>query len=125
MTEPFELYSTAIDADPFPAYARLRDEHPCYWSESAGLWILTRYEDVANAAQDWETFSSLKGNLVDEIPGRSGGTLGSTDPPRHDRLRLLAQAAFMRRNLDHLAARAVELRREAGFQRIGDVFLRP
>ena len=107
--EPFELYSEQIDADPFPGYARLRDNHPCYWSESAGLWILSRYEDVLKAAQDWETFSSLRGNLVDEIPGRSGGTLGTTDPPHHDRLRVLAQAAFTRKAFERLAEPAAEI----------------
>ena len=87
MTEPIQLYSAEIDANPFPAYRRLRDEFPCYWSEDAGIWFLSRYDDVANAAVDWQTYSSLSGNLIDEIPGRSGGTLGTTDPPRHDRLR--------------------------------------
>lgn len=99
---PFELYSTEIDRDPFPSYRSLREEHPCYWSESGRIWILSRYDDVLNAAMDWETYSSLKGNLVDEIPGRSGGTLGTTDPPRHDRLRALAQAAFLKKNLSHI-----------------------
>lgn len=105
MNEPFELYSREIDADPFPGYARLRDEAPCFWSKDAGLWILSRYEDVAKAAQDWETFSSLQGNLIDEIPGRSGGTLGTTDPPHHDRLRSLAQAAFTRKAVEDLVPR--------------------
>lgn len=102
MGELFELYSHDIDANPFPGYKRLREEAPCYWSESAGLWILSRYDDVARAAQDWEAFSSLRGNLVDEIPGRSGGTLGTTDPPHHDRLRSLAQAAFTRTAVEDL-----------------------
>jgi hypothetical protein len=100
--EPFDLYSTAIDADPFPSYQKLRDQYPCYWSESGQIWILSRYDDVMQSAMDWQTFSSLKGNLVDEIPGRSGGTLGTTDPPRHDRLRALAQAAFLKKNLAHI-----------------------
>jgi len=100
--EPFNLYSTEIDADPFAGYARLRDDYPCYFSPSAKIWILSRYDDVARAAMDWETYSSASGNLIDEIPGRSGGTLGTTDPPRHDRLRALAQAAFARKNLDHI-----------------------
>lgn len=99
---PFDLYDPAIDADPFPAYRWLRDEAPAYWSERDRFWILTRYDDVAQAAQDWETFSSTAGNLVDEIPGRAGATLGSTDPPRHDRLRALAQAAFLKRNVEYL-----------------------
>jgi cytochrome P450 len=100
--EVFDLYSTEIDANPFPSYEALRERHPCYWSESGRIWILSRYDDVAGAAQDWRTYSSLQGNLIDEIPGRAGGTLGTTDPPRHDRLRALAQAAFMKKNLDHL-----------------------
>jgi len=106
--EPFELYSTEIDADPFPFYRWLRDERPCYWSESGRIWILSRYEDVFRAAQDWETYSSARGNLIDEIPGRQGGSLGTSDPPRHDRLRALAQVAFTRRNLEHLIAPTIE-----------------
>jgi len=109
LSEPFDLYSPAIDADPFPHYERLREEHPCFWSESAGLWILSRYEDISRAAQDWETFSSSQGNLVDEIPGRAGATLGTTDPPRHDRLRALSMAAFSRKNLGNLIEPALAI----------------
>jgi len=102
--EAFDLYSPAIDADPFPYYEVLREQHPCYWCESGRIWILSRYEDVMKAAQDWQTFSSTEGNLIDEIPGRAGATLGTTDPPRHDRLRALTQAAFMKRSFEHLIA---------------------
>ena len=107
--EAFDLYSPAIDADPFPGYAVLREEHPCYWSESGQLWILSRYDDVARAAQDWQTFSSTGGNLIDELPGRAGATLGTTDPPRHDRLRALSQAAFLRRSIEHLIAPTLDI----------------
>jgi cytochrome P450 len=100
--EPFDLYSPLIDADPFPSYAELRENYPCYWSESAKLWILSRYDDIVEAARDWQTFSSSEGNMIDELPGRAGATLGTTDPPRHDRLRALSQAAFLKRNLDRL-----------------------
>ena len=113
MKEPIELYSTDIDANPFPAYQRLRDDFPCYWSEHAGLWFLSRYADVASAAVDWETYSSLSGNLIDEIPGRSGGTLGTTDPPRHDRLRRLANHAFARKNLAEVIGHAGSVARHA------------
>jgi hypothetical protein len=109
MSEVFDLYSPLIDADPFPYYAQLRDHHPCYWSPKAQIWILSRYEDISRAAQDWETYSSSQGNLIDEIPGRAGATLGTTDPPRHDRLRGLSQAAFMRRNLDSTIAPVLEI----------------
>lgn len=99
----FDPYSPAIDADPFPAYKTLRDEHPCFWSEEAGMWVLSRYADIVSAGQDWQTYSSAKGNLMTELPGRAGATLGTTDPPRHDRLRGLIQHAFMKRNLESLS----------------------
>ena len=95
----FDPYSPAVDADPFPYYKRLRDEFPCFWSPEAQMWVLSRYADIVTAGQDWQTYSSASGNLMTELPGRAGATLGSSDPPRHDRLRGLIQHAFMRRNL--------------------------
>jgi cytochrome P450 len=107
--EPFDLYAPVIDADPFPYYAELREKYPCYWSESARLWILSRYDDIVEAARDWQSFSSAQGNMIDELPGRAGATLGTTDPPRHDRLRALSQAAFLKRNLDRLVEPTLEI----------------
>jgi len=107
--EAFDLYSPEIDANPFPYYQILREQYPCYWSESGKLWILSRYDDIVEAARDWETFSSSQGNMIDELPGRAGATLGTTDPPRHDRLRALSQAAFLRKNLEHLIAPTLEI----------------
>ena len=107
--EPFDIYSPAIDANPFPYYAELREKYPCYWNENGQLWMLSRYDDIVEAARDWETFSSTQGNLIDELPGRSGATLGTTDPPRHDRLRALSQSAFLKRNLDRLAEPTLEI----------------
>ncbi|CCD95504.1 putative cytochrome P450 [Bradyrhizobium sp. ORS 375] len=99
----FDPYSPAVDADPFPFYKTLRDEHPCFWSPQAQVWILSRYADVAAAGTNWQTYSSAKGNLMTELPNRAGATLGTTDPPRHDRLRGLVQHAFMKRNLESLS----------------------
>lgn len=98
----FDPYSPVMDADPFPFYKTLRDEYPCFWSEEAGMWVYSRYADIVTALNDWETYSSAKGNLVDELPNRAGSTLGTTDPPRHDRLRALIQKAVTKRALDHI-----------------------
>lgn len=99
----FDPYSPAVDADPFPYYRRLREEFPCFWSREANMWVLSRYADIVSALNDWQTYSSAKGNLMTELPNRAGATLGTTDPPRHDRLRGLVQHAFMKRNLETLA----------------------
>jgi cytochrome P450 len=98
----FDPYSPAMDADPHLFYKTLRDEYPCFWSEEAGMWVYSRHADIVNALNDWQTYSSAKGNLVDELPNRAGNTLGTTDPPRHDRLRALIQKAVMKRALEFL-----------------------
>ncbi|MBK3732632.1 MULTISPECIES: cytochrome P450 [Azospirillum] len=98
----FDPYSPAVDADPFPFYKTLRDEHPCFWSEEANMWVLSRYDDIVTALNDWETYSSAKGNLMDEMPNRAGNTLGTTDPPRHDRLRSIVQFAFTKKAVEGL-----------------------
>jgi cytochrome P450 len=107
----FDPYSSVVDANPFPLYKTLRDEYPCFWSREANMWILSRYADIFAALNDWQSFSSAKGNLMDELPNRAGATLGTTDPPRHNRLRALIQHAFTRRSMDSVAdeIRAVTL----------------
>lgn len=83
-------------------YRTLRDQYPCFWSEETGSWVLSRHADILATLNDWKTFSSAQGNLLDELPGRAGATLGTTDPPRHDQLRALISHAFMKRNLESL-----------------------
>lgn len=109
----FDPYSPSVDADPFSFYKTLRDEYPCFWSEDANMWVLSRYDDILRALNEWQTFSSAKGNLMDELPNRAGATLGTTDPPRHDRLRALVQHAFIKRNLDYIEADIRAAAREA------------
>lgn len=124
----FDPYSPLNDADPFPAYKILRDQYPCFWSEEAGMWVLSRYDDILAALANWKVYSSAKGNLIDEFPGRAGSTLGSSDPPRHDRLRALIQSAMTKRALDHVleparascAAHLAEIRTRDTFDFVND-----
>ena len=109
----FDPFSPAVDADPFPLYRRLRDEAPCFFSTDADMWILSRYADVFAALNNWKVFSSASGNMMTELPDRAGATLGTTDPPRHDRLRALISAAFMKRNVEMLGTSIREITREA------------
>jgi cytochrome P450 len=109
----FDPFSSETDANPFPAYRRLREEFPCFWSEEASMWVLSRFADIVAALNDWGTFSSAQGNMMTELPNRAGATLGTTDPPRHDRLRALVQYAFMKRNLDSLTGPIRDIARNA------------
>ena len=110
MTEfAFDPYSREVDIDPYPLYKTLRDDHPCYWSELGNCWVLSRYQDLFDSTRNWEVFSSAQGNMLDEIPERAGSTLGTTDPPRHDRLRFLVQYAFNKRGLDYMVEPVKEI----------------
>src|SRR5215510_9836862 len=109
MMEAFDLYSPEIDADPFPYYEILREQYPCYWSDGGNRWNLSRYEGSVEGTRDWEAYSSSQGNMSDELTGRAGATLGTTDPPRHDRLRALSQAAFARKNVEQLIAPTLDI----------------
>jgi len=45
--EAVESYfrDTSSSLDPYPAYDRLREVAPVYWSEPLGYWIVTGYEE--------------------------------------------------------------------------------
>ena len=95
MTEfAFDADDPAFVDDPYPFYRRMRDEAPAYRHEPSGLWFISRFADVERAATDYEAFSSSRGNVVVDSPGRVGKTLGSMDPPRHDELRRVIQRSL-------------------------------
>jgi cytochrome P450 len=81
-------------------YRRLRDEAPVYRNDQQDFYALSRYDDVASAYKDWQTFTSSKGIMLDQmcIPGFDGtqmpGFLGLYDPPLHLRVRTLTSSAL-------------------------------
>lgn len=97
--DPFDL---GFQADPYPAYRRLRDEEPVHRHEDPPFWALSRFADVWAATRDPGTFSSARGLTFypDEI-----GTLGLAptivmlDPPRHTALRRLISHGFTPRRV--------------------------
>lgn len=96
--------------DPYPTYRWMRDNQPAHYSEVEDIWVLSRYEDVANAFRDWKTWSSARrGNLVNDIPARVGKTLGTSDPPQHTFARGLVNKAFTPRTVAGLEPRIRDL----------------
>lgn len=87
--------------DPYPAYARARREAPVFFSPIFGLWIVTRHEDVCEAARDTARFSSRVIG-VDVPPEVSAvlpaayhaPSLVNNDPPDHTRMRALLGRSF-------------------------------
>ena len=85
------------------ALARLRRERPVAWHQhpdsGKGFWSLTRYDDVAAATRDWETFSSAYGIQAMTDPEdmqrmEAIRSMISTDPPKHTKLRAVVNRGF-------------------------------
>jgi cytochrome P450 len=126
MTAPasaFDLMAPDFKRDPYPTYARLRDEGPglaVRLPDGRPAWLFTRYEDVARILKDHDVFStrSFLGQVDDgpELDPEVQGVymlfneimLGK-DPPEHTRLRRLVQKAFTSRMITGLAPRIREL----------------
>jgi cytochrome P450 len=103
----FSPYDYQIHADPYPVYARLRDEAPLYRNDELDFWALSRHEDVASVLRDWERFSNANGVSLE--PSAWGKHAHKTmsflalDPPRHTRMRALVSKSFTPRRVRDLA----------------------
>jgi cytochrome P450 len=105
----YDPLDRAFLADPYPTYARLRDEEPVHHHADDGrvpeFFALSRFADIWQAVRDPGTFSSAQGLTFhpDEI-GRLGlpPNLVMLDPPRHTRLRGLIGRGFTPRQVTAL-----------------------
>ncbi|MDC0672503.1 cytochrome P450 [Nannocystis radixulma] len=92
---PDELGTPEVIADPFPAYAALRDASPLRYprvradktnahSESSYAWALMRHADIMSALRDPAAFSS---NTPLAFKATAYFPLIHDDPPRHTQIR--------------------------------------
>jgi cytochrome P450 len=96
MSEPlvFNPFSHTIHENPYPTYARLRDEAPVYHNEEMGFWALSRFDDVIAAYRNWETYSSTGGIALEAGSTESAPSMIGLDPPLQTKLRKLVVRAF-------------------------------
>ena len=112
----YSPYDYEVHEDPYPIYARLREEAPLYRNDELGFWALSRHEDVMAGFRDSARFSSAEGVSLD--PSASGPHAHKTmsflamDPPRHGRLRSLVSRGFTPRRVAELEPRIRELTRQ-------------
>ncbi|OFB36954.1 cytochrome [Mycolicibacterium sp. (ex Dasyatis americana)] len=97
--DPFDF---TIDDDPYPVWRRMREEAPLYYNDRYNFYALSRYDDVAAALPDWQTYRSGRGTTADilfsgiEVPP---GILLFEDPPLHDLHRRLLSRVFTPRRM--------------------------
>lgn len=95
-------------ADPYPFYARMREEAPVFRLSIAlpgQFWMITRYDDIVAMLKDERLSRELLANLswlppfvrplFDNMLGR--------EPPDHGRLRTLVSMAFTPRRINELS----------------------
>ena len=99
VTRHFDHLSHELALNLHPTLAKARSLCPVARSDAheGGFWVLTRYEDILAAAQDWETFSSELGITVpfNPPPDPSMKILPvGVDPPLQRTFKRLVNAYF-------------------------------
>jgi cytochrome P450 len=106
--EDFSLTNPKTLAWPFDFYDAMRREDPVHFDASAGLYVVSRFEDVQTALRQPHLFSTEEGfkaqftydfsDEVDALMHKEGfGPIPDvilTDPPKHTRIRKLTEKAF-------------------------------
>jgi cytochrome P450 len=115
----FDPFSQEFFDGAYDTYRRLRDEAPVYHNPRWDFWALTRYDDVAPATRDHETYSSAKGATLDMVKAHDDAlpvpkVIISMDPPEHQKMRKLVSNVFTPRAIASLE----EMVRDKVYQRI-------
>jgi cytochrome P450 len=128
----YDPYDVEIDADPYPTFARLREEAPLYYNEQFDFYALSRYEDVERGLVDRDTYISGRGGILEIIKAgiqMPPGILIFEDPPTHTIHRGLLSRVFTPRQVNGLepkirefCARSLDpLVGEPGFDFVADL----
>jgi len=123
--------------DPYPTYARLREEAPVYYAERTGTWCISRHADVTSVLRDPATFSSAAAFeiLMKNRTGRLGVagafeiarflyrarlnplrmrrsppvSIITSDPPQHGAMRAIVNRGFTPRQVGRWEPRMREI----------------
>ena len=101
----YNPFAYRIHEDPYPTYARMREEAPAYHNPELGFWALSRFEDVLNGYRDWQNFTSTQGIAIGESGNISSPSMIGMDPPDQTKLRKLVVRAFTPQRVGAMEAR--------------------
>jgi cytochrome P450 len=95
-----------LERDPYPVYARLRRDAPVAYVPAVGLWFVTRWHDLVDAAEDPNRFpAALPGSPLDRTCG--GPTVLTVDGEEQDRLRTPMETTLRPKEIERTAPRVV------------------
>jgi cytochrome P450 len=118
-----EVNEPAFRDDPYPVYARLREESPVFWSAGQQQWLVSRLRDCQAVLRNAPTFSSFgwERRYISLLPPETQARIPSitahvanphlliSDGPLHDRLRECFRGPFLPRSIERMepAIRAI------------------
>jgi len=119
----FDPLDSALLGDPYPIYARYREEDPINWgtasmSELPGSWYLFRHQDNVDVLSNTERFANDPASvgMAHAVPDAFKPVahvfqrwLGGMDAPDHRRLRSIMAKAFTPRRVAALQPRIAEI----------------
>ncbi len=121
-SDAVDIASPAFKADPYPFYARLREEAPVFVVPLANrmrAWLVTRYDDVAAVLRDERFAKDYNTALTPEQAAKMPWmpalfqplrrNMLSTDGQDHARLRDLVQRAFTPSLVEGMRARVQQI----------------
>ncbi len=109
--------------DPHGYFGALRDEAPIIWDTKSRSWVVTGYSQVTQALRDDRNFSSdrIRPFIAQKLSGPDtdpgiraafdvlADWLVFNDKPKHLRLRMLINQAFMSKAMERLTGRFADL----------------
>lgn len=106
----YHLLESAVLANPYPLYHRLRTEDPVHWDPYLHTWVVTRYTDVLTVLQHFsahrtptpEQLTALGLSALAPIAQVLVRQMLFMDLPDHGRIRALASKAFTPRRVETL-----------------------
>lgn len=112
---PFDPWSAAFVADPYPAYAELRATGRAHYFAATDQWLVPHYADVSALLRDRRLGRTYLHRFTHEEFGRTppppehepfetlnGQGLLDLEPPDHTRIRRLVSKAFTPRTVEQL-----------------------
>jgi pimeloyl-[acyl-carrier protein] synthase len=109
----YRLLDPAVLADPYPLYARLREEDPVHWDPFLHSWVVTRHADVLTVLQRFSAdrtpspaqMRALGLGEIEPIAAVMVKQMLFLDAPAHTHLRKLCSSAFTPRRVELLEGR--------------------
>ena len=111
--QDFGLFTYEAVRDPYPVYHRMRSQAPVHWSQKAGAWMFTRYQDVFDLQVRPDLSVDRVETLYSYLPRANRERFSSIvehytrwllyrDDAYHDRLKALFLKAMSPRAIDEM-----------------------